>query len=264
VRRCSTSPTKRTTCQQPANDVKIDGGRLHAILPRSSLHLYYLDAFDVVAATRSFGLAAPYPVLSVPQESIPQDSALQVDGSQTDAVATSSPAAAKPIEQSDAPSIPQQNDPQGSTLQVDGFKPTDAVATSSPAAAKPIEQSDAPSIPQQNGPQGSTLQVDGFKPTDTVATSSPAAAEPIEQSVAPSIPQQNDGSKPTDADVATSPATPTFRGAAAGADSAPSDVDAGALMPLSVLPDWSPEVPREPCTGFEYAYGTNGRSHPRS
>ena len=155
----------------------------------------------------------------VPQENVPQGNALQVDASKpTDAVAASSPA-----------SIPQQNDPQGSTLQVDGFKPTDRVATSSPAAAKPIEQSDAPSIPQQNDPQGSTLQVDGFKPTDTVATSSPAAAKPIDQSDAPSIPQQNDGSKATDADVASSPATPTFRVAAAGADSAPPDADSEAF-----------------------------------
>ena len=47
----------------------------------------------------------------VQQENVPQGNALQVDGSKpTDAVATSSPAAAKPIEQSDAPSIPQQND----------------------------------------------------------------------------------------------------------------------------------------------------------
>ena len=164
----------------------------------------------------------------VPQEHVPQANALRVDASKpTDAVAASSPAAAKPIEQGDALSVPQENIPQGSTLQVDGFKPTDTVATSSPAAAKPIEQSDAPSIPQQHDLQGSTRQFDGFKPTDTVATSSPAAAKPIEQSVAPSIPQQNDGPKPTDADVATSPATPTFRVAAAGADSAPSDMDAG-------------------------------------
>jgi Na+-transporting methylmalonyl-CoA/oxaloacetate decarboxylase gamma subunit len=163
---------------------------------------------------------------SIPQENDPQGSTPQVDGFKpTDTVATSSHAAAKPIEQSDASSIPQQNDPQGSTLQVDGFKPTDTVATSSPAAVKPIEQSDAPSIPQQNDPQGSTPQVDGFKPTDTVATSSPAAVKPIEQSDAPSIPQQNDGSKPTDAGVASSPATPTFRVAAAGADSAPPDAD---------------------------------------
>jgi hypothetical protein len=166
----------------------------------------------------------------VPQENVPQGNALQVDASKpTDAVAASSPAAAKPIEQGDALSVPQENIPQESALQVDGSKQTDAVATSSPAAAKPIEQSDAPSIPQQNDPQGSTLQVDGFKPTDTVATSSPAAAKPIEQSDAPSIPQQNDGSKPTDASVASSPATPTFRVAAAGADSAPSDADAGAF-----------------------------------
>ena len=80
--------------------------------------------------------------------------------------------AAKPIEQSDAPSVPQENVPQESTLQVDGSKPTDAAATSSPAAAKPIEQSDASSIPQQNVPQESTLQVDGSKPTDAAATSS--------------------------------------------------------------------------------------------
>jgi hypothetical protein len=103
------------------------------------------------------------------------------------------------------------------------------VTTFPPTALVPAEQSDAPSIPQQNDPQGSTLQVDGFKPTDTTATSSPAAATPIEQSDAPSIPQQNDGSKPTDAGVASSPATPTFGVAAAGADSAPSAVDAGAF-----------------------------------
>jgi hypothetical protein len=162
----------------------------------------------------------------VPQENVPQGNALQVDASKpTDAVAASSPAAAKPIEQSDALSVPQENIPQESALPVDGFKPTDTIATSSPAAAKPIEQRDAPSIPQQNDPQGSTLQVDGFKPTDAVATSSPAAAKPIEQSDASSIPQQNDGSKPTDAGVVSSPATPTFRVAAAGADSAPSDAD---------------------------------------
>ena len=167
---------------------------------------------------------------SIPQQNDQQGSTLQVDGFKpTDTVATSSPAAVKPIEQSDAPSIPQQNDPQGSTLQVDGFKPTDTVATSSPAAVKPIEQSDAPSIPQQNDPQGSTLQVDGFEPTDTVATSSPAAVKAIEQSDAPSIPKQNDGSKPTDAGVASSPATPTFTVAAAGADSARPDADAQAF-----------------------------------
>jgi hypothetical protein len=41
-----------------------------------------------------------------PQENVPQESTLHVDGSKpTDAVATSSPAAAKPVEQSDAPSI---------------------------------------------------------------------------------------------------------------------------------------------------------------
>ena len=134
---------------------------------------------------------------------------------------------AKSIQRNDPPLVPQEHVPQANALRVDASKPTDAVAASSPAAAKPIEQGDALSVPQENIPQGSTLQVDGFKPTDTVATSSPAAAKPIEQSVAPSIPQQNDGPKPTDADVATSPATPTFRVAAAGADSAPSDMDTG-------------------------------------
>ena len=134
---------------------------------------------------------------------------------------------AKSIQRNDPPLVPQEHVPQANALRVDASKPTDAVAASSPAAAKPIEQGDALSVPQENIPQGSTLQVDGFKPTDTVATSSPAAAKPIEQSVAPSIPQQNDGPKPTDADVATSPATPTFRVAAAGADSAPSDIVAG-------------------------------------
>jgi hypothetical protein len=136
---------------------------------------------------------------------------------------------AKSIQRGDPPWVPQENVPQGNALQVDASKPTDAVAASSHAAAKPIEEGDALSVPQENIPQESALQVDGSKQTDAVATSSPAAAKPIEQSDAPSIPQQNDGSKPTDASVASSPATPTFRVAAAGADSAPSDADAGAF-----------------------------------
>ena len=55
----------------------------------------------------------------------------------------------------------------------------------------------------------------------------PRPQKPIEQSDAPSIPQQNDKSEQTDAVVASSPATITFR--VAGADSARPDADAEAF-----------------------------------
>jgi hypothetical protein len=102
-------------------------------------------------------------------------------------------------------------------------------------AEEPIQRSDPPLAPQENAPQEGALQVDGSKPTDAVAAPSPAAAKPIEQGNAPWIPQESgpqEGALQVDGSkptAASSPAPATFRVAAAGADSTPPDAGAEAL-----------------------------------
>jgi hypothetical protein len=96
-----------------------------------------------------------------------------------------STAADTPVSESPAVNAPRL--PHTRILSVKP-QPTSLVSA---IAEEPIQRSDPPLAPQENAPQESALQVDGSKPTDAVAAPSPAAAKPIEQSDAPWIPQES-------------------------------------------------------------------------
>ena len=96
-----------------------------------------------------------------------------------------STAADTPVSESPAVNAPRL--PHTRILSVKP-QPTSLVSA---IAEEPIQRSDPPLAPQENAPQEGALQVDGSKPTDAVAAPSPAAAKPIEQSDAPWIPQES-------------------------------------------------------------------------